>query len=151
MANLARYVRPDRVLVGMKAIQKTDAIRMLTDLLQEAPEIPDFRRFVSAMFQKESRFGSGVGEGVAIPHYRDDSVAEPVVAVGVCPDGISWGDDQTVHLLVLIGWPPKHDQEFLKTVAGVARMLIQESVREALLAAETSEAVTEILKGEPVT
>ena len=150
MANLARYIQADRVLLGMKPVRKKEAIRSLTQLLENAPEIPDFRRFVSAMFQKESRFGSGVGEGVAIPHYRDDSVAQPVVVVGVCPEGIDWGDGQRVHLLVLIGWPPKHDQEYLKTVAEVARLLKQESTREALLLSGTPEEVIEILKGEPV-
>jgi mannitol/fructose-specific phosphotransferase system IIA component (Ntr-type) len=143
-----RYLRHDRILLRMKSTRKVEAIRELAEQLSGAVEIPDLRRFVSAILQKESRFGSGVGRGVALPHYRDDSVQEPVVCIGLSEPGIAWDDGETVHILVLIGWPLKHDQAYLKTVADLARVLHLQPVREQILAAGDGAEVLEILKSE---
>lgn len=143
-----RSLRPDRILVELKATRKVEAIRELAGLLQDAPEIPDLRRFVSAVLQKESRFGSGVGRGVALPHYRDDSVREPVVCIGLSRQGVAWDDDERVHILVLVGWPLKHDQAYLRTVADLARVLHLKPVRDQVLAARDGVEVLEILKSE---
>ncbi len=149
MSTRFRCLKKDRILVDMKARKKAGAIRELASLLEEEPEISDFRGFLSALFQKESRFRSAVGKGVAIPHYRDGNVRHPVVALGLSQDGIDWGrDDDPVYILILIGWPDKHDQAYLETVAQIARLLHQESVRHSLLEARTSGEVLEILKGE---
>ncbi len=151
MASLLRYMRPDRILVDMKARNKAAAIRELALPLKGGPEIGDFREFLSKLFQEESRGGTGVGEGVAIPHYRDGVVDEPVIGLGLSQSGIDWGDGKPVQIVALIGWPDKHSQTYLKTVAEVARVLHSESARQELLKAETPEAVVEVLKKEGVT
>ena len=143
-----RHLRTGRILVNMKSTRKVAAIRELAETLEDAAEIPDFRRFVSAVLQKESRFGSGVGAGVALPHYRDDSVDEPVVCLGISSERIAWDDDEPVNILVLIGWPLRHDQAYLKTVADLARVLHSEQVRDQLISARDSVEVMEILKSE---
>ena len=147
MANLSRYLKEDRILVGMRAKKKGGAIRELVSRMADGPEISDVRRFLSGLFQRESQIRTGVGKGVAIPHYRDDSVREPVIVLGVSQEGIDWGGGASVHILVLIGWPEKHGQAYLKTVAEIARLLHMESVREKLLKAQTPGRVLEIFKG----
>ncbi len=143
-----RYLRRDRMLLSMKATHKVAAIRELAQLLEGATEIPDLRRFVSAVVQKEARFGSGVGKGVALPHYRDDSVQEPVVCFGISQQGVAWDEDEPVNILVLIGWPLKHDQAYLKTVADLARVLHLKPVRDRLLSSADAAEVIDILKTE---
>jgi len=147
MSTLFRCLKEDRILVNMKARKKAGAIRELASVLEGEPEISDFRGFLSALFQKESRFRSAVGKGVAIPHYRDENVHHPVVALGFSKDGIDWGGDDPVYILILIGWPDKRDQAYLETVAQIARLFHQESVRQSLLEACTSGEMLKILKG----
>ena len=147
VANLLRYLKQDRILVRMGARKKVEAIRELAGLLEDAPEISAFRQFLSVMIQKELRFGSGVGDGVAIPHYRDETIEEPVIGLGVSRNGIEWGEGERVSIVVLIGWPNKHDQAYLKTVAEIARLLHEAPVRQALLNADSEIEVLEILKG----
>ena len=150
MANLLRYLKQDRILVQMDAQKKVEAIRELASLLEDAPEIFEFRQFLSAMVQKELRFGSGVGDGVAIPHYRDETIEGPVIGLGISRNGIDWGESERVTILVLIGWPNKHDNAYLKTVAEIARLLHADPVRQALLMADSEIEVLEILKGAQV-
>ncbi len=148
MANLFRYLKEDRILVELKAQKKGRAIREVASRMEDGPEISDFRLFLSRLFQQEAQLGTGVGKGVAIPHYRNDSVLEPVIGLGISQKGIAWAEGERVHLLVLIGWPEKHGQAYLKTVAEIARLLYMGSVRGKLLEARTPGEVLEILKGE---
>lgn len=129
----------------MGAKKKVEAIRELASLFEDAPEILDFRPFLSAIVQKERRFGSGVGDGVAIPHYRDETIEGPVIGVGISRTGIDWGKRAKVYILVLIGWPNKHEQAYLKTVAEIARLFRAESVRRAVLKADSEIEVLEVL------
>lgn len=146
MPNLKQYLTPDRVILPLKSKRKVDAIRELASLYADSPSIPDFRRFLSSLLQKEQRFGSGVDKGVALPHYRDESIVEPVVALGVSRDGIDWGEGHRVHILVLIGWPDKHQDAYLKTVADLASALRQKDVRSAILEATEARAVTSAIR-----
>ncbi|MDA0748970.1 MAG: PTS sugar transporter subunit IIA [bacterium] len=145
-----RYLRADRILLDMKATKKADAIREVAFLLEVSEEVPDFRRFLSMLFQKESRYGSGVGDGVAIPHYRDDRVQEPVICLGVSREGLEWGktgwgEKEQVQILVLIGWPYRNDDAYLNTVAEMARLLRLKAVRDKILDATTPEEVLKAL------
>ena len=150
MAYLEKYLKEERIVTGMKARRKVEAIREVASTLEDAPEIPSFREFLSAIIQKESRFGTGVGHGVAIPHYRDDSVRGPAVGLGISREGIDWGEADSVHILVLIGWPHRRDQAYLKMVSEVANLLRGDSVRRQLLEADTPGEVLEVLSSQGI-
>ena len=145
MSKIVRELKAEHILPGMAAQKKAGAIRELASVLEGSPEIPDFRRFLSALFQKEARFQSAVDKGVALPHYRDESVQGPAVALGISSGGIDWGNDEVVRILVIIGWPDRNDEAYLKLVADIARWLHQDVVRAALQEAESVEEVMGIL------
>jgi len=146
-----RYLTEDRILLNMTARNKAEGLRELAALVENSAEIPDFRKFLSAVFQKESRFGSEVGEGVALPHYRDEKVKEPVICLGVSEKGIEWGETEwgekeQVNILILVAWPYTHADNYLKTVAEIARLLRMATVREKILGAETASDVRAALQ-----
>ena len=150
MPNLLRCLKKTHILTHMQARNKAGGIRELASLLEGGPELSNFRQFLSALFQKEARFQTAVEKGVALPHYRDRTVLEPVVALGISKPGIGWEKGKRVHILVLIGWPDRHDEAYLRIVAEIARLLHQEAIREALQGAETPDEVLDILSGEDV-
>ena len=146
MAILLQYLSEERVVVPLTSRRKTDAIRELASVFESSPAVPDFRKFLSALFQKESRFGSGVEKGVALPHYRDDCIAEPVVSIGLSVEGLDWGNGERVHVLVLIGWPDKHQKAYLQTVAEIARVLHHEETRKNLLRAKDGSGAIKVIR-----
>ncbi len=146
--HLLKYLKEDHVLTPMVATKKADAIREVASLLDTGIEIPSFRPFLSALFQKESRYGSAVEHGVALPHYRDSTVMAPVVGLGISKVGIDWGDEKVVRILVLIAWPDRNDQAYLNLVADIARMLQHKIVRNSLLDAATPSAIMKIFRGQ---
>lgn len=84
---------------------------------------------------REETMGTGIGEGIAVPHARLESLAHPLVLLGTSRAGIDWDaiDDQPAHLVFLILTPLDDDDcqlEILGTLAQrasspEARKLIQ--------------------------
>jgi PTS system nitrogen regulatory IIA component len=141
MPNSLQYLSPDRVILPLASSRKVDAIRELASLFQDSDSVTNFRTFLSALLRKEQRFESAVEHGVALPHYRDDSIVDPIVSVGISPDGIDWGNGNRVQILVLVGWPNKHQGAYLKTVVEVASVLRLKTARSAVLKSKSSEDV----------
>ena len=146
MPNMRRYLKVDHILPDIKTRRKVGAIRELVALLGRGPEVPDPRLFLSVLIQEEARVSSVVEYGVALTHCRNDAVEEPVICLGVCREGIVFdGVDEVVRILVVIGWPTRHEQIYLRMVAELARLLREQSVRDRMLKAETAEEILNLL------
>jgi PTS system fructose-specific IIC component len=152
MANFLKCLQTSRVITRLKAKKKADAIREIGSLFEEGPEVSDLRSFLSKLFQREANFTSSVEHGVVLPHYSDKSINIPIVGLGISEKGIDWGEDEAAHIVILVGWPDRHDQAYLQMVAEIASLFRKESIREGLLAATSAEEVVSVLKsgGTPV-
>jgi len=89
--------------LNMKSTSKDEAIRHLSDLLMEAGYIDNVEDFVSDIYLREKEGITGIGEGIAIPHGKSDSVTKIGIAVGRCEDGIEWAslDGKPVRIIFL--------------------------------------------------
>ena len=139
MRNLNRLLRPDRILPDIASGKKVGAIRELAGLLKGSEEVQDFRSFLSFLIQEEARSGSAVENEVAIVHCRHDAVKEPAICIGMSRQGITFAAEEAVRILVLIAWPNKHEDVYLKVLGELASLLHQESVRTLLLTGSTPE------------
>ncbi len=146
MARLLQLLTPDRIVAPLTTERKKSAIREVASHFEGHPGVPDLRRFLSAVFRQESHLGSGVDHGVALPHCRDACILEPVVGMGVSEAGVDWDDGRRVNILVLVGWPEKHDQAYLQTIAELARLLRQQTVRQQLPRCPSPRAVWDLLQ-----
>jgi PTS system fructose-specific IIA component/PTS system nitrogen regulatory IIA component len=84
---------------------------------------------VCSILRRESLGSTGIGRGVALPHYKCDHVEEVIGVVGVSQSGISWPaalDDRPVHrvsLLVTPSWEPALSLRALQVVSQTLRDL----------------------------
>ena len=87
--------------------------------------------------------GAGIGNYVAIPHGKSDSVTQVGIAIGKVEDEIAWEtlDGKGVKLIFLfaVGNDNENARTHLKLLAEVARTLGNDDAVQALLAAETVE------------
>ena len=82
--------------------------------------------------------GTGVGKGVAIPHARLETLARPLVLLGISKPGIDWNavDDQPAHLIFLILTPADDRDTQLEILSTIATGL-GNAEADALLQAES--------------
>ncbi|GMR00024.1 MAG: PTS sugar transporter subunit IIA [Zetaproteobacteria bacterium] len=130
----------DAVLLDSRASSKSAMIAEIVGLL---PSIdPD--QAMAVVMEREKLGSTGIGHGIAIPHGRLPDLDAPVTALARHIGGVDFEaiDGQPVHIVVVLLAPANEDRSHLEMLAGLARTLQQESVRQAIMQADTAEAVS---------
>jgi fructose-specific phosphotransferase system IIA component len=143
-------VADDLVILDLDAPDPAATIGALADRLVAAGRVTDRAAFVGAVMAREAETGgTGMESGVAIPHTKNASVAEPTVAIARVPGGVDFGAaDAPADLVFLIAAPDGADDVHITVLSKLARRLVHESFRTALREATTPHDVVTILKGE---
>lgn len=137
-----RNVLDERVIdLNMTAENKKEAIWHLAQELKDAGYIADVDAYVEDIYLRESQGQTGIGNYVAIPHGKSDSVTQVGIAIGKVEKEIEWEtlDGKGVKLIFLfaVGNDNENARTHLRLLAEVARTLGNDEAVEALLAAET--------------
>lgn len=139
--DLTSLLSPDLVKVPLAARDKAEAIAELVDFLVARGKVqPQDRDLVLRTVEaRERSLSTGMEHGIAIPHGSVDCVAELAGALGISPGGIAFAtlDGKPAHLVVCLVVPRARTSRHVRTLAGIARLLNNESLRAALLAAKT--------------
>jgi len=130
----------DAILLDSRASSKSAIIAEIVSLL---PAIdPD--QAIAVVMEREKLGSTGIGHGIAIPHGRLPDLDAPVTALARHAGGVDFEaiDGQPVHIVVVLLAPANEDRSHLEMLASLARTLQQESVRQAIMQADTAEAVS---------
>ena len=137
-------VLDERIIdLNMEAKNKDEAIRHLAAKLKDANYIGDVEEFVKDIYLRESEGVTGIGNFVAIPHGKSDSVTQVGIAIGKLNNEIEWetldGNGVKLIFLFAVGKDNENAMIHLKLLAEVARTLGNDEAIEALLKATTVE------------
>ncbi|UCF19567.1 MAG: CBS domain-containing protein [Gemmatimonadota bacterium] len=123
---ISRLLGPDLVIVGLKAKTFAEAVGQLLDRLEKSGAISD-RSAVDALVEEGVVRGETpmLGKHAILAHYRTEAANRLGLAIGVSAKPFKFpslapGD---ATLLVLIITPRAATREYLKTLAGVGRLL----------------------------
>lgn len=146
--SLMNVVVPGAVVVGLQADDRRAAVTQLMDRLAAAE--PNLKRdeALHTVWEREMKFSSAVGRGVAVPHGRLLNLERPLVAVGrfARPVPFPAPDNIPVRLVFLILTPASTPVIQLKVLGRIASLVTNETLRRKLLRAKTSEAMLELLR-----
>lgn len=149
---LADLVLEDGVILDFAARDKWEAIEKLVDRLVAKKRVKASLRksMLDALVRRENIASTGMDHGVALPHAQVDGIDEAVAAIGLTRAGIPFqsSDGQPARITVLLLIPKPRVQQHIRTLAGIARLLNYEEMREALLNAKTEREVVEGIREE---
>jgi len=139
-------IQPERVLPGSTATSK----RALLTELANALSAMDPDQVLEVVMAREHLGSTGIGHGVAIPHGRMPDLSSPVIALARHQDGIDFDaiDGAPVHIVILLLVPDSQDQTHLDLLARLARLLQQGSFRDAVMHADSPEAISRLFSEE---
>jgi mannitol/fructose-specific phosphotransferase system IIA component (Ntr-type) len=149
---LADLILEDGAVLNFSADDKWEAIEKLVDHLiaKKRVKAADRKIYLDALVRRENIASTGMDHGVALPHAQVDGLEEAVAAIGLSPKGIPFqsSDGRPARITVLLLIPKKAVQKHIRTLAGIARLLNYEEMREALLHAKSEREVLEIIRDE---
>jgi mannitol/fructose-specific phosphotransferase system IIA component (Ntr-type) len=123
------------VLVNpVQAKTDTGAIDELLSSLRDQSNVVDAIALRTAILQRQKVDPPILPMGIAFPHARTDSVRALVLAIGICPEPVIFGDT-AVRLVLLIGVPKAAIAEYLDLTSFLARHLRNQPVLDRLLQA----------------
>ncbi len=143
---LEHYLAPGDILIFPPA-SKQIVMDQLAEQLAATMDIdPDTLR--KAVWAREALMSTGIGGGIGVPHVRLPEVKRAAMAVAVCPAGISDYesiDASPVHIAVLIAAPAGEHELYIRLLARAADVLRHSERREAILTAQTPDAIYSLL------
>ncbi len=145
---LTSLLDPRSIAIPLRAAERDGAIAELLDAIVRSGRIePSLRETaLRAVLSRERSLTTGMEHGVALPHGAVDGLGAPVCAFGVHPTGIPFSsmDGSLARLIVLMLLPRNHNGQ-IATLAGIARLLNDASLRARLHAASSAAEVLSAL------
>jgi PTS system nitrogen regulatory IIA component len=127
-------LQDDLILEELKATEKIGVIREFTGLLKQRGRIDNEDDLFRALVDRESLGSTGIGNGVAIPHGKLNSITDMIVAFGRSSTGVDFQsmDGKPVYLFFLLVTPQDNPGEHLKALARISRILKNQALRDNL-------------------
>lgn len=149
---LADLLREDLIQVGFRAKDKWEAIGKLLDALVGGGRIRADQRpaMMEALLARENVASTGMEHGVALPHAQIEGLDEAAASLAIAPEGIPFqsADGAPARLIFLLLIPRRSVQQHARTLAGIARLLAYEEMRESLARARTAREVLRLIRDE---
>jgi CBS domain containing-hemolysin-like protein len=144
---------PARVVLGIEASSLEEAIGQVFGKVP-ATELPlPVERIVKAVLERERAMSTYLGNALAIPHARLESLERPVLLFARSDAGIPIkGRDDKAHFLFILLTPSGAPRVQVRLLARICGLIDSEYVVERLRRAETHAAVVEAIRAaEPMT
>ncbi len=131
---------PKIIDLNINAKTKDEVITHLTDLLYESGYLKDKDSYIKDIYFRESLGITGMGDNVAIPHGKSDSVLNTGLAIGKTNHMIPWEsyDNQPVNIIFLFAVPNNDEgsKAHLHLLADVATRLGNDDILKSIKSAQ---------------
>ena len=147
---ISSLLKPEQIKLELDQTKRCNAINEVAQLLQSNPNVTNFAGFYEELLARERIESTCLGNEIAFPHARTDSLKGMGLSVGRSTAGV-WFENssQNVKLIFVIGTPKRMVTDYLSVVGGLARLLKDPATREQLLSASSvDEFVAALTKAE---
>ncbi len=134
-------LNPACIKLNGSAKDKADAIEQMVALMAKSGNISDLEVYHKGVLAREKESTTAVGEGVAIPHCKSDSVKAPCLAAMTLPAGVDYDspDGDPVKVIFLIAAPNTKDNVHVDVLSKLSVLLLDENFTTNLLKADSVE------------
>lgn len=136
---LSKIMKKELIKLELNAKGKQGVIEEMVSLISKDKRIKDKDEVLKAILNRELLKTTGIGNGIALPHARTDAVQDIVIAFSRSRDGIDFDavDKRPVNLFFMVVGPEGKNEEYLKVMSMLARLLSNQENRNALMEAKT--------------
>ena len=140
-------LKKDSIDLNVEASNKKDILKKAVELMDNNGNIIDKDKYLELVLKREEEGTTGIGEEIAIPHGKGDSISAPGLAAIVIPNGVDFEalDEQPVKLLFLIAAPNTKENVHLEVLSRLSTLLMDEKFREELINAQSKDEFLKII------
>lgn len=145
---LAEYLDKDLIISDLSARTKSEVLAELVSPLSIAHPELDQPQIVQTLMDREKLGTTGIGDGIAIPHGKLDTIGQILIIVGRSLAGVDFAslDHKPATIFVTVLAPSMVVGLHLKLLAHVSRLLKDDSFRHDFLQAEGRDGLWQLLQ-----
>jgi fructose-specific phosphotransferase system IIA component len=149
---LTQMLRPACVKVPLRGTDKRSIITELVNALDDSKLVSNKNAALEAVFTREQIRSTGIGFGVAIPHGKCEAVKESVMAIGVARQPVDFDsiDGKPASIIILLISPADHTVPHIQALAGINRLMLDETLRNKIQKTNYAEEIWGLLKNIPL-
>ncbi len=134
---ISEYLVDECVLCEVKAQDKWEFFREVAACLAKVLNSPA-SEIEKVLEERERLSSTAIGQEIAIPHSRLNGLDKIVIAVGIKREGLEFDalDHKPVKLIFVVLAPEEDQTLYLRTLAQLARILKDQTLRDRLLTAK---------------
>jgi len=148
--NLTDYLNKKTILINPPSKDRWELIESMLDVAIKNKAVKtDYRETIKkTLFEREKSMSTGIGKGVAIPHCSCPYVDDVVMIMALSKKGINFDsiDNMPVHIVILLIVPKDKISQHIKTLANIAKLMSDDTLRDALSNAKDAQDIIKILK-----
>ncbi|MEW6525115.1 MAG: PTS sugar transporter subunit IIA [Spirochaetota bacterium] len=147
---LTDYLNKKTILINPSVKDRWELIESMLDVAIKNKAVKsEYRETIKkTLFEREKSMSTGIGKGVAIPHCSCPYVDDVVMIMALSKKGINFDsiDNMPVHIAILLIVPKDKISQHIKTLANIAKLMSDDTLREALSGAKDAQDIIKILK-----
>ena len=119
------------IILNNAPVDKETAIRKIGQILVDSGYVTE--KYVDGMIEKEEVFNTAIGNSLAIPHGIESVIGEiknSGLAIMTYPEGIDWGEGETVKLVIAVA---SAGDDHVETLGKIATTCESEEAVEKIL------------------
>jgi PTS system nitrogen regulatory IIA component len=130
-------LKEEAIISELNATDKKGVLEKLTGAVARASGVNQ-EEMVRVLLERERLGSTGIGEGIAIPHGKLKSLQSLLVSFGRSRKGVDFEsiDGKPAHLFFLLMAPENSTGDHLRMLAGISRLLKDDTFRQRLMTAE---------------
>jgi len=131
------------MLFNLQATDKEGVINEMVQSLVDNGVVTDFETFKTGIMNREAQTSTGLGDGIAMPHSKNEAVKEATVLFAKSNKGVDYAslDGQPTDLFFMIAAPEGANDTHLAALAELSKYLMKPGFADKLRQASTPEQV----------
>lgn len=140
----------ERIKIPLENTKKESIIEEMVGMIDGSIEIKNKGQLLKAVLDREAVMSTGVGDEVAIPHGKSDTVPEIAAALGITKEPVDFNslDDKPVRLIWLLVGPQDKTGPHLKALSRISRLMHKKEFRERLISTKAPGEVIDVINNE---
>lgn len=122
---LSEVITEDLIFTDLKGTNVADILRAFAEAICDSGKFSNADLLYDRLLQRESQESTGIGNGVAIPHCKVESLNEVILAVGYSTAGVDFKaiDGNKTYFFFLVLSPASSSVLHLRALAALSRLL----------------------------
>ncbi len=135
---LSEIFRPSHIKIDLSSTNKEELFEELVDFLVERESLSNREEIMEGLWARERMLNTVIAPSIALPHASLRRQQEPLGVFGLSREGIEYGENERVHIVMMLIDNRFDTKRHLKTLRSAALLIGSPNFSTKIMRCETA-------------